>query len=81
MIVTITLRRIICGVTVTLNVSEELMNVPVALHKYAKVVNVTSRRLLISVKIIPKDNVHITCYSTKDDSGAYPLYYKGELIN
>ena len=33
------------------------MNVPVALHKYAKVVNVTSRRLLISVKIIPKDNV------------------------
>jgi hypothetical protein len=70
------------------------MNVPVALHNYAKVVCVTARRLLISGKIIPKDNVRYeltywtgktahnnTCYSTKDNSGACPLYYKGELIN
>lgn len=70
------------------------MNVPDALHHYAKVVCVTARRLLVSVKIIPKDNLRYelayftgntadnnTCCSTKDNSGAYPLYYKGELIN
>lgn len=63
------------------------MNVPVALHNYVKVVCVTARRLLISVKILPKNNVRYeltyctgkttdndTCYSTKYNSGAYPLY-------
>jgi hypothetical protein len=65
------------------------MSVTFALHSYAKVVIVTARRLLITVKIIPKDKVQYeltgktaginTCYSTKYNSGAYPLYYKGEL--
>jgi len=36
------------------------MNVPFALHNYAKVVIVTTRRLLINVKIIPKDNVQMS---------------------
>jgi hypothetical protein len=68
------------------------MNVPAALHDYAKVVCVTARILLI--KIIPKANVQYeltyctgktgdnnSCYRTRDNSRAYPLYYKGEQIN